>query len=48
VVLPSSNDWLKVRLQFMRKLDDVHIIRNDRICLMLVAVKKDLFDFLFA
>lgn len=42
-----GNDRLNKRRNFVRKLNDVHIVGNDRVWFMQIAVEKDLFDCFF-
>jgi hypothetical protein len=46
-MLLCGNDRLNIRRNLVRKLNDVHIVGNNRVWFMQIAVEKDLFDGLF-
>jgi len=46
-MLLCGNDRLNIRRNFVRELNDVHIVSNNRIWFVQIAVEKDLFDGLF-
>jgi hypothetical protein len=47
LVFLCRNDRLNERRDFVRKLNNVHIVGNNRVWFMQIAVEKDLFDGLF-
>jgi len=46
-MLLCGNDRFNKRRNFVRKLNDVHIVGNNRVWFMQIAVEKYLFDGLF-